>query len=132
VLAARGHEIGEADFAVCGDKGGLDDHGAWQVSAASLLDFVFGTDAPEAVAGGAEKGGEAGAGGKIGPAEPVDGAVKADQGGGLAVADDGVVFNPRAVEGLGLLLLEPLWHRPSETACVCFALVWMRVSPRWL
>ena len=74
-------------------EGGFEDQGVVAVLAGGFPAVAGRADLPVAVLFGAEQGGEAGAGGKIGPAEPVDGALAIDQGSGFAIADEGVVFD---------------------------------------
>ena len=45
VLAARRHEVGEADLAGCGGEGGLEDEGAGAIAALDRGDFVAGPEA---------------------------------------------------------------------------------------
>jgi hypothetical protein len=93
VGSASGHEVDEADGAFGGLEGGFEDQGVGAIAAGDA-DAAFGRrDLPVAVVLCAEQGGEAGVGGEVRPAEPVDGAFAADQRGRFTVADYGVVFD---------------------------------------
>ncbi len=92
VAFTDGHEVDEADGAVGCLEGGFEDEGVVAIFACGFP-VAGGADPPVAVFLGSEQGGEAGAGGKIGPAEPVDGALAIDEGRSLTIADQGIVFD---------------------------------------
>ena len=94
VAAADGHEIDEANLRVGGGERGFEDQGVVAIGAAGLPLAFHWRDLPVAVFLGAEQGAEAGIGAEVGPAEPVDGAEVIDERSRLAVADEGIVFDP--------------------------------------
>ncbi len=93
------HEVDDRDRALCGFDVGLQDQRALAVASRRAGDRGGRGDAPTAVLGTAEQGGEAGAGVEARPAQPVDRAVARDQRRGLAVADDGVILQRRRHPG---------------------------------
>ena len=93
VALADGHEVDEPEGACGALEGGFQDERVGAVAAGCFPFAGGGGDAPVAVFFVAEEGGETGVGGEVGPAEPVDGAVSVDEGGGFAIADQGVVFD---------------------------------------
>jgi hypothetical protein len=93
VVLADGHEVDEADGTVIVFEDGFEDKGVVAIFACGFRAFSRGGDFPVAVFLGAEQGGEAGRGGKVRPAEPVDGALAVDEGGGFAITDQSIVFD---------------------------------------
>ena len=100
VVLADGHEVDEAHAARLVFEGGFENEGVVAIFAGGFPAVAGGADLPAAVFVGAEQGGKAGAGGKVGPAEPVDGALAIDQGRSLTIANEGIVFN-RGRQGRG-------------------------------
>src|SRR5262249_51225231 len=74
-------------------KGGLEDERPRSVAAPHALDRAFGREEEAAILRGAEEVREEGARVEARHAEPVDRAVPANEGRGLAVANQGIVFN---------------------------------------
>ncbi len=96
---ALGHQVGDADRAVVGLPLGVQHQGVRAVGASGAGTLrVLGGEAPVAVLLVAEEPGEAGGGVEAGQTQPVDGAVRADQGSCLLVADEGVVLDTRMHE----------------------------------
>ncbi len=124
-LAARRHEVEHPDRALGGLEDGLQHQGVGQVAARDAHVLGRGRDLPAAVGLVAQQGGEAGVGIEPRPAQPVDRAVDGHQGGGLAVADQGVVLDPGRHQAWGpnsrITFTSPLWrvkasrHRSSGT-----------------
>lgn len=90
---ALGHEVEDADRAGAGLPDGLQDERIVEVGAARTVPGARRGDPPVAVVVVAEQRRETGRRVETGQAEPVDGTVPADQGGGLEVADEGVVLD---------------------------------------
>ncbi len=84
------HEVDQKGGAIIGFECGFEDHGAGPVAARDAGGRIFRADLPSAGLGRIEQRAEAGGAVEAGPAEPVYRAVAADQGGGLAVADQAV------------------------------------------
>ena len=78
-LAARRHEVDDADDAVVGRPRRLEDERVVAVAPLRSPRRVVGREQPAAVLGRAEERGEAGAGVEAREAEPVDRAVAADE-----------------------------------------------------
>ena len=92
-VAAERHEVDERDGTFGGLEVGLEDQRVVAVAAADARGRLGRGDQPAAVLGPAEQGREAGARVEPGPAQPVDGAVAANQGRRLAVPDQRVVLD---------------------------------------
>ena len=93
VTLANRHEVNHADRSISMGESGFENQCVSAIAARGFP-FAFGRgDLPVAVFFRADESGKAGLRGKIGPAEPVDGAVFVDQSGGFAIADQGVVFD---------------------------------------
>ena len=92
-VQAHRHAVDDGDAAVVGVGVGFEDQAVVAVAAARGPDLAGGGDAPATVFRRAEQSGEAGAGVETRQTQPVDGAVAADQGGGVAVAEEGIIFD---------------------------------------
>ncbi len=95
VSLANRHEVDQTERPITMGECGFENQ---RMSAIPARGFPFAlrrSDLPVAVFFCADESSEAGLGGKIGPAKPVDGAVFVDESCGFAVADQGVVFDFR-------------------------------------
>ena len=91
-VVAGGHQVEEGDLAVLGGERRLEGGGVVDVAPRDVV-LARRLELPVPVAVVAEQPGEARGGVEAGQAEPVDGAVLADQCGGVPVADQGVVLD---------------------------------------
>ncbi len=102
VLPARRHEVHQHGGSGGGLEGGFNDQRVGQIPQI-VRRYVAAwaarrSDLPEAMLLGTQQRSEAGIGREGRPAEPVDRTVARDQGGGLAIADQRVIFDPDGVQ----------------------------------
>ncbi len=93
LLKAQGHEIDEGRRAVARFEFRFQDQGIATIATRHPRIGGCGSDDPMAVVGRAEQGRKDRAGIEARPTQPIDRTVATDESGGLAVADQGVVFN---------------------------------------
>ena len=93
VLTAQRHEVDEGRRARRASRIPFPGSGCCRDSDASLRASARGSDDPMAIVGRAEQGRKACAGIEARPTQPIDRTVATDESGGLAVADQGVVFD---------------------------------------
>ena len=87
------HEVDQRGRAIRGFEIGLQDERIVAVAAGDARIWIGGSDPPAAVLRRAEQGCETGRRVETGPAQPVNGAVAANQSRRLAIANDGIVFD---------------------------------------
>src|SRR5713226_2540689 len=92
---AQRHEVDENGLARVGRKRGFEDEGVVPIATRRARGLIERLDLPMAVARLAEQRSEARAAIEARPAQPIDGAAVGDEGGGLAIADERVVLDPR-------------------------------------
>src|SRR5262249_18241006 len=92
-LGTDGHEIDDRYYSFVRHVSGLEDERLFPVAALYAADLRHGSDQEATMVRSSEELGEAGARVELGQAEPVDRSVATDQGSGLAVAEEGVVFD---------------------------------------
>ena len=92
--AARRHEIDQGNRAVSGLEAGFQDQRVVPIAARNPGGFVVRGNQPTAIPAAAEDRGKTGLGVESRPAQPVDRPVTPDQRGGLAVADQAIIFDP--------------------------------------
>jgi hypothetical protein len=97
VIGARRHEIHHRRSAFARFELRFQNEGVAAIAPAHRALDARRRDAPAAVLGLAEERGEARRGIEARPAQPVERAVARDERGGVAVADQRVVFNPHAL-----------------------------------
>jgi len=102
----RRHEVDDGGTATLGLKLGFEDKRAGAVMPTDCESRLARSKQPTAVLGCPKQSGEACSRIEAWPAQPIDGAVAADQSRRLAVANQRIVFNPRG-HGLGPLLSMP-------------------------
>ncbi len=95
VRAPERHEVREQNRPVRRLEPRVQHERVAAVGAAGFDGIADGRDQPSSVLGSAEQGGKTGRAVEARPAEPVDRPVAADERGGFAVADQGIVFDAR-------------------------------------
>jgi len=88
------HEIDHGDRAMRGFEVRLENQRALAIAPRHAHRARLRCDQPAAVLGLAQQRGEASFRIETGPAQPIDGAIAPDEGAGVAVADQGVIFDP--------------------------------------